>query len=411
MFNKNAFNHIKKSNLNQLFKKEDDTYCLSHIPGTILELFGQKSNQSLPHDVLIDKNKTYDKVVLFVIDAFGYSFFEKYYEQSSFLKQVVANGVVSKLTTQFPSTTTANITTLLTGLPVSQSGVIEWFYYEPKIDDVYSPLLYKKAKDETLLEISADEIIPTQNLFSKLKVKSYAFQYNTYNKGPYSHYMQRNCTTVDFNDLEDGLKKLNGILKKKQKAFCYFYHSDFDSICHQFGPNAKETEDCILSILKQFDQFFEENVFDNTLFIITADHGQTSVDKKQAVYINLQYPEILPFLKKNKKGKFLIPCGSFRDMFLHVKKDAIEFVYQYLKEKLRKKAEVYKIEQLIDLGVFGHNQPSKTFLERIGDIAILAYKDQAIWWYEENKFYVKHEGMHGGLTKEEMEIPFLVYQQ
>jgi len=410
MFNKKSFEVVEQAIFKGKFKNVVDDYCLSNIPGTILSNFGVESKKCLPNDVFGKEIKQYDKVVLFVIDAFGYTFFEKFFEKSTFLKRIVSEGVVSKLTTQFPSTTTANVTTLHTGIPVSESGVIEWNYYEPRIDAVYSPLLFKKAGESELLNIDASELLPIENIYQKLNVASYVFQYQLYNEGPYSKLMHKGSETISFQDIDEGLSQLKKILQLNEKSYSYFYHSDFDSVLHEFGPESLQAEACFDSIFNSLDTFFEEVKLENTLILLTADHGQTTVIKENAIYLNLEFPEILPYLKKNQAGEFIIPCGSFRDMFLYIEKEHIEDICHFLQKNLIGKAEVYKVEELIKKGVFGHEKPSKEFLDRVGDIVILPYRDQAVWWYEENKFFVKHQGMHGGLTKEEMEIPFLVYQ-
>jgi predicted AlkP superfamily pyrophosphatase or phosphodiesterase len=63
---------------------------------------------SLPRRIsdLVTANR-YDAVVLFLVDGFGWRFFEKF-QQAPFLDQVSRLGTVSKLTSQFPSTTAAH---------------------------------------------------------------------------------------------------------------------------------------------------------------------------------------------------------------------------------------------------------------------------------------------------------------
>jgi predicted AlkP superfamily pyrophosphatase or phosphodiesterase len=113
------------------------------------------------------ESKKYDAVVLFFIDAFGWRFFEKFQDEI-FIKRIAKHGNIEKLTSQFPSTTAAHVTTIHTGLTVGQSGVYEWYYYEPSVDEVIAPLLFSKAGDydrETLRGRGgkAGEIFPKGN--------------------------------------------------------------------------------------------------------------------------------------------------------------------------------------------------------------------------------------------------------
>ena len=222
----------------------------------------------------------------------------------------------------------------------------------------------------------------------------------------------RESHLIGFESFQEGLIILSNILKNDEAAYYLFYHSDYDEVCHNYGPDSLEAQNCLLDTFKELDKFIakiENESNEEILILLTADHGQTTVNKDKTIYLNLAYPEILPYLKKNQLGEYIAPCGSLRDMFLHINKEAIEKVCQFLKDKLQEKAEVYTIKELIKWGLFG-KKITKRFYQRIGDIVILPYKGEAIWWYEKDKFFVRHKGMHGGLTKEEMEIPFITYK-
>lgn len=95
-------------------------------------------------------------------------------------------------------------------------------------------------------------------------------------------------------------------------------------------------------------------------------------------------------------------------MFLHIKEEYVATVITELQQRLQNRAEVYRTEDLIAQHFFGLEKPSRTFLGRVGNIVILPYKRETVWWYEENKFNMHFQGHHGGLTPEEMEIPLLL---
>src|SRR5579884_708178 len=171
------------------------SYCFSSLPAFIDFLLTGKGQNVLPLDVLGNLPTRYDKVVFFFIDSFGWKFFERFANKSAFLKMVMNEGVVSKLTSQFPSTTAAHVTCIHTGLDVGQSGIYEWQYYEPLVDDIISPLLFSFARDkltrETLKQsgIPPTLFFPQPTLFHILQehgAASHVFQYHTYTSSTYS---------------------------------------------------------------------------------------------------------------------------------------------------------------------------------------------------------------------------------
>ena len=92
---------------NKFIKPLYDSYCFSNIPQAIKNLLLNEQQKGLPTDVFGNLPQNPDKVILLLVDGFGWKLFEKYAPKYSFLQRLINNGVVSKLTTQFPSTTPA----------------------------------------------------------------------------------------------------------------------------------------------------------------------------------------------------------------------------------------------------------------------------------------------------------------
>ncbi|HZR42539.1 MAG TPA: alkaline phosphatase family protein [Ktedonobacteraceae bacterium] len=420
MLNSASINTISSSKFSHSFvKPRYDSYCFSNLPATIEFLLTGKQSTMLPLDVFGDLPTRYNKVVFFFIDAFGWRFFERYADKYSFLKTVLAQGVVSKLTSQFPSTTAAHATCIHTGLDVGQSGVYEWNYYEPLVDDMISPLLFSFAGDK----ISRDTIkrssvppslfFPKQTFYQTLQaqgVASHILQYQAYTPSTFSDIVFRGATVHPYRTaLEAFTRMAELILAKSATPTYYFLYFDrLDAACHNYGPYSRQFEETLDICLTTIDQAFYKTVCgktSDTLLIVTADHGQVKVDPKGTYYLNKQIPGIARMMKMNRKGYALVPAGSPRDMFLHIKDECVDQVIADVRQRLAGRAEIYRTEDLLKQGFFGLQQPSAAFLQRVGNVVILPYKHETVWWYEEGKFDMHFYGHHGGLTPEEMEIP------
>lgn len=144
---------------------------------------------------------------------------------------------------------------------------------------------------------------------------------------------------------------------------------------------------------------------------MTADHGMCEVDPKTTVYLNTNpnFHGVERFLQANKKGELLVPAGSPRDLFLHVKNNLLTEAQDFLAARLSGKADVVKTEDLINAGYFGP-QVSARFKERVANLVILPYRYESVWWYDKDKYVQRYYGHHGGLTPQEMETILYSYE-
>ena len=179
MLNTNSLNAVNGAKYSRRFIKPlYDTYCFSALPQTIEFLLTGEGENALPEDCFASLPTKYDKVILFLVDAFGWRFFQQYADIYPFLKRFLRHGAVSKMTSQFPSTTAAHVTCMHTGLNVGQSGIYEWNYYEPLVDEIIQPLLFAYAgekKRDSLKQsgIPTEAYFPHTNTLSKTPNKRY----------------------------------------------------------------------------------------------------------------------------------------------------------------------------------------------------------------------------------------------
>jgi predicted AlkP superfamily pyrophosphatase or phosphodiesterase len=391
---------------NTFIKPRYDRGGFASIPNRVKEAFASKK---------------YDAVVLFFIDAFGWRFFEKF-QDVPFIKQISKHGTVEKLTSQFPSTTAAHVTTIHTGLPVGVSGVHEWYYYEPSVDLVIAPLLFSKAGNferESLRQLggNASEVFPKGIFYPELKkmgVDSFNFGIRDYMASTYSKAVMKGSEVRGFKTLSEALINLGFLLEKQSKqTYIQLYFDKIDSLAHEYGAAAPQTEAEVQTFLLIMEHYFEK-IFrgkKNVLFLMTADHGIAEVHPDRTVYLNKSraFHGIEKFIISNRRKELIAPAGSARDMFLYIKDDLVDDAQDFLARRLEGKADVVKTESLIEQGYFGA-EISKRFRDRVGNLVVLSYLNESVWWYEKDKFDMTFYGHHGGLTPQEMETILYSYE-
>jgi predicted AlkP superfamily pyrophosphatase or phosphodiesterase len=394
-------------------------YGFAQIPQTVRYCLGAGDRQGVPFGARGDLYQQYDTVVLCFVDAFGWRFFERYAGRAPFLKRFVDQGMVAKLTSQFPSTTAAHVTAIHTGLPVGQSGIFEWFYYEPQLDTIIAPLLFSFAGDtkrNTLTSSGADPamLYPAQTLYQELgeyDVDAYLFQPALYSDSPFTRQVGRGARIRSYRTLPEVLVNLAQQIERQERRSYYFLYIDsVDTIGHLYGTDSPQFADEIEACLFALEQGLHGALSRSrrrTLLLVTADHGQMAIDPATTIYLNRQFPQAERWFRTNRAGRPLVPAGSSRDMFLYIEERQLGEVQEILQHGLAGRADVRRVADLIAQGFFGPGAPSPAFMGRVGNLVILPYRGESIWWYVPGRFEQKYYGNHGGLTRDEMETLLL----
>lgn len=392
-----------------------DTYSFARIPTTIEYLLTGASDvlpDALPADCWQGLDAPFQTVVLLFVDGFGWHAFQRHRDMP-FLQRLLHHGVVSPITSQFPSTTAAHVTTIHTGQPVGRSGIIEWYYYEPVADAVICPLKYSLAGDparEGLRgTLKPEEFLPEETFYQRLAkrgVESFVIQHQDYTPSTYSNHVFRGATVVPFATPEQALDELADLCGPRadaQPRYVFVYLDAVDSHSHMYGPEGPVTLRLIEQLLRLFEEKLSRmSVGRRTLLAVTADHGQTPIDPTRAVYVNFEVPGIERFLRLTRRGEPIRFGGSNRDLFLYVKPECQDELHGELSERLKGVAEVWRVKEMIEAGFFGPLDPERLF-PRLGDLVVLPHEGEAVFWFQDGRFQVRNRGSHGGLTPLEMD--------
>jgi hypothetical protein len=386
-------------------------YTFAALPVTIERLLaGGEDDAGLPRGALVEAPGPVERVVLVLLDGFGWRFFERHADSNPLLRRFLADGTVAKLTTQFPSTTAAHITTLHTGRPVAEHGLYEWNLYDPGLDALVTPLLFSFAGDgvrDTLLAAGADPraLFPGDPMYRRLAargVRCHAFQPASFTPSTYDGVLLEGAVIHPYERVEDAFGALGLALRAATgPAYGYVYIDALDACGHRDGPRSPafhgEAVRCLAAIAAGL-----QDLPPGTLVLLAADHGQVDVDPSSTLFVNELWPEIGELLRTDRRGRQLAPAGSARDLFLHTAEGRRDTVLGRLRELLGDRAEVHATADLVAEGLFGP-APGPRLLERLGDVCVLPAAGETVWWRERGRFDMRFRGHHGGLTPAEAE--------
>jgi hypothetical protein len=349
----------------------------------------------------------FDRVGLVLLDAFGWEFAARHVEHR-LIKRLRERGRVAKLFSQFPTTTTAHVTTIHTGLPVGEHGLYEWNVYEPSLGAVITPMLFSRAGDtarDTLQGSGLEmrDLLPMETLYQRLArdgVRSIALQPAAFSPSTYDSVALAGAELRPYPDFREGARMLTEALADPAApAYVYLYWDGIDATGHRDGPGSPAFEEACTAALDALEAaLFYAPVAPpapSTLLLLTADHGLFAVDPAEIDYLEDFLPELPELLEP------AMPAGSARDVFLHVRPGKAEQVARELGQRLNGRAAVHLTADLVERGLFGEVGPR--LRERLGDVCVLPAPGRMAWLRSAAGVERTFRGHHGGLTAPEVE--------
>jgi predicted AlkP superfamily pyrophosphatase or phosphodiesterase len=208
------------------------------------------------------------KYILFLTaDGFRSDYAEWY--QPPHLKQLIAEGVrVLHATNVFPTLTTPNMCSLVTGSYPRTTEVAANAQYVKELDKIVSRVRDNKA--ETIAET-----------LRKAGWKTAAVnQFMLENRGTDFY------VSTGYDDSAATTAAVLDLLKNKQPRFVGAIYGAADHAGHQHGPRSDEVKKAVLEIDAAIGGLVQglkaQGIFEETLLVFSADHGMSAYAAKQA---------------------------------------------------------------------------------------------------------------------------------
>lgn len=387
---------------------------IANLPWSIVQaLTGKKQKRTLDNNVFADiEIEKAEKIILVLVDGLGYI------QNYAKLKETFyRNSSIEPITTVFPSTTAAALTSLNTGLTVQEHGLLEWYIYLEEVDDIIASLPFTpigtKGRDTILDKVKPNVLFEGRTIHSILKsegVQPYSLLGRGIATSSYSKLSHRGSKVLPCSSLSDMFVHLKRLIESsRDSSYYYLYWSMVDSMEHTYGPSFEASKfecDLFLYCLKNFFiSKISKNATERVFLIVTADHGQIDINPENTYYLN-RLRKLVTNFAISKGGRPIPPSGSARDVYLHTRD--CEDMIDYLRKKIGHLGLVLEVESAFKQGLFGVGNKSKTLASRTGNIMILPYSNNTIWYRFERTEKLDLRGHHGGLTPGEVLIPLVV---
>lgn len=339
----------------------------------------------------------YTNVVLLVLDGMG----------DNVLKNASPNGLfethkLDTITSVYPCTTTAALNTFYSGKSPLETGWIAWSQYFKEYGRAIDMLPYTDSYTGEKLprnKFDVYELLKYQTVYSQIedatenKVKTYEI------KPAHCDTKANKC--IHIKNLEEICNSIETLCKSNEKKYIFSYFDSPDGINHKFGWNSEESKEFILYAEKLLNNLKNNLLNTNTLIIISADHGHNNINKNFNI---LELEEL--------NSCFIIP-PSLEPRFTSfwIKPDKKEYFEQKFKEIFKDDFLLYGKEEFMNLNLLGLGEKNKKIDDFIGDYVSIAISDANInlGTYLSPEKNVKRSH-HCGLTKNEMEVPLIVFE-
>jgi predicted AlkP superfamily pyrophosphatase or phosphodiesterase len=392
-------------------------HSILNLPSSICRLMGLPDFGAPPleNDILgpLTTNGETQRVILVLMDALALHRLQRWMAEGHLptWERLAGDGLLAPLTSITPSTTSAALTSLWTGRPPAEHGILGYEMWLKEYGIIANTILHSPATFNdgvgSLAMAGFDPhafmALPTLGSHLALQgVKTHAFQHYSIVRSGLSKMFFNDVETHGFFSAADLWVSLRQMLEAQPGArlYTWVYWSEVDTFSHRYGPDDERT----LAEFVQFTQAMEQNFLaklgpaqrKGTLLILSADHG--AIETPPDPYYDLRNHPALT------RRLHMVPTGEHRLSYLYVRPGQMEAVREYIERTWPNQFIAVDPLYAASAGLFGPGEHHARLSERIGDLMLIA-RQKAYWWWgqKENKMH----GRHGGLHPEEMLVPFL----
>jgi len=352
------------------------------------------------------------RVVVLLIDSLGWNMVQQVSPEIDWLRSQAA--VEGKITSVFPSTTVAALSSLWTGYAPAQHGLVGLRLFFPDEAILASMLRFSPTFASFPGSLAEAGVEPE----AFLQVPGFAEQLSA--AGIPSHaFKGRNIVNSSLSQMLDrGVQKVHGIVTAADlfvqmrellettagtPLYVNAYWPAVDTLCHAFGPDhpsvAAEIRATFGLLKTEFLDRLSPAARNETALFITADHGHVATPPDLTINVDKD-----PTLKEML---LMRPAGEPRTPYLYARQGCQKALLNYLVETYGNECIVISSAQALTSGLLGPKPHAPGVAQRLGDVVVLMRDGYSMLTPQEEENAQSWGGRHGGMTVTEMEVPWL----
>lgn len=354
-------------------------------------IFGSLGLAGCRNDLRIPSNQG-ARECLVLIDGLGKNAIDQFAQKRNF---VTGFEYVRTLSATFPSTTAASLTTLGTGLPVGKHGMVGYTMRVPNSGNperILNALKWDERVDPEFWQ-------PNLTLFERASNSGIAVSHIAaarYENSGFTRAALRGANYRKANTIAEQITATAEALKGSN-SFSYVYINDVDEASHAHGLGSEKFLNALDKVEALISGLIKE-LPSGVRIWITSDHGM--INKKEYVVIG-KNNDLLTGVN--------LMAGEPRVRYLYVSPEDVEQVARKWLDYFGSKIDLKTRSEAISQKLFG-DSVSEEFVERIGDLIVIANDDLILVEQEREMLQIAMVGHHGGLTRAEVEIPLFLFE-
>ena len=390
---------------------------IGNVPATIAKLLGVPFEGLPPLREALWQPMAGDvkRVVLIIIDAMGLNLMRSMAgELGAFVGKTA---VSSHLTSIFPSTTVAALSSLWTGTAPAQHGLLGLKMFFPEYATgaqmlSFTPLFRKYTDALVKAGMEPESFLQAPGFAEQLLaggVPTYSYKGFEIVNSVLSKMHGRGVTgNLGIKSAADMFVQIRELLESKPGEPMYVcgYWPSIDSLSHVYTWKGASVQAEMVALWSSLRRELLDGVSlaarkDTALFVV-ADHGQVESSPAHCIFLK-DHPEL-------EKMLFMRPVGEARVPYLFAKHGYQDAVVDYVNRELGYAMVAVRGETAVSSGIFGPGPHVDNIYERVGDVVVITKSGYVLLVRDEEDLQDILIGWHGGMTREEMEVPWLGYR-